>query len=99
MNTDPQTGPETWTPKKDPDEKIWATDVHVLGEKVLKSVWKLDWLMTGFENRFREQALKTGLNQLVFPLIDSWIELLEKKILKILKISLTIKKTIFHIWS
>ena len=41
--------------------------------------------MTGFENRFRKQALKTGLNQLVFTLIDSWTELLEKKIFKDLK--------------
>ena len=48
---------------------------------------KLD-LMSGFENRFRKQALKTGLNQLHFYL-DS-IELLETKILKMLKIRLTI---------
>ena len=68
----------------------------------MKSVWKLAYLeakldlMTGFENRFWKQALNTGLNQLHFYL--DWIELLEKKILKILKIKLTIKN-IFHVCS
>ena len=47
--------------------------------------------MTGFENKFWKQVLKTGLNQLHFYL--DWIELLEKKILKNLKqFNLQLKK-------